>query len=92
MRKRRMGNFGFSDTPPVSETITDYDRRHLATYLRLLDSEIEGADWQEAVRVIFGLDPVKDLGRAARVHASHIARAHWMTVNGYEALIRASHH
>jgi hypothetical protein len=87
-----MGNFGFSDAPPVSETITDYDRRHLTTYLRLLDAETEGADWQEAARIIFGLDPRKDPDRAERVHASHLARAHWMTANGYDALIRASYH
>jgi hypothetical protein len=83
---------GFSDAPPVSETITDYDRRHFAIYLRLLDAETEGAEWQEVVRVIFGLDPHKDPDRAERVHASHLSRAHWMTANGYDALIRASYH
>ncbi len=87
-----MSKPGFSDAPPTSETITDYDRRHLATYLRLLDAEADGAEWQEVVRVIFGLDPGKDPDDAERVHASHLARAHWMTAHGYDALIRSSYH
>ncbi len=87
-----MGKLAFSDAPPGDDTITDYDRRHLATYLRLLDAEAEGAEWQEVVRVIFGLDAGKDSDRAERVHASHLARAHWMTAYGYDALIRSSYH
>jgi len=83
---------GFSDAPPNSEAITDYDRRHLATYLRLLDAEADGAEWQEVARIVFGLDPGKESDRAKRIHANHLARAHWMTSRGYEALIRSGHH
>ncbi len=92
MRERHMGKPGFSDAPPTSETITDYDRCHLATYLRLLDAEADGAELQEIARLIFGIDAHKDPERAERVHASHLARARWMTAHGYEALIRSSHH
>jgi hypothetical protein len=42
----------FEDCPPQSAQLTAYDERHFATYLRLLDADEEGADWQEAVRII----------------------------------------
>jgi hypothetical protein len=62
------------------------------TYLRLLDAETEGADWQEAAQVVFGLDPAQEPDRAKRIYQAHLARAHWMTENGYRDLIRASYH
>jgi hypothetical protein len=37
----------------------------------LLDAEAQGADWREAVAIIFGLDPVKEPVRAKLVHDSH---------------------
>ncbi len=64
----------------------------IATYLRLLDAETDGAEWQEVVRLIFGVDVRKEPDRAERVHASHLARARWMTAHGYDALIRSSYH
>ena len=48
----------FEGRPPDGDKLTDYDERHLSTYLRLLDAADEGADWREAVRIIFGLDPI----------------------------------
>ena len=82
----------FLDEPPASSSLTDYDRKHLAIYVRLLDAETDGADWAEAVRVIFRLDPVREPARARRVHDSHLARARWMTEHGYRDLLRASFH
>jgi hypothetical protein len=82
----------FSDAPPSGDKLTDYDRRHLVTYLRLLDAETDGANWEEVVRVVFGLDPASAPDRAGQIHASHLARAHWMTENGYRDLIRSSYH
>lgn len=78
----------FDDRPPDSSKLTPYDERHLATYLRLLDAAEEGADWREAVRIIFGLDPARELERARRVHDSHLARARWMMEAGYQHLLR----
>lgn len=43
----------FEAEPPASDTLTEYDERHLVTYLRLLDAAAEGADWREAVLIIF---------------------------------------
>lgn len=78
----------FLDAPPSEPSLTDYDRAHLRTYLRLLDAEADGADWREAVAVIFGLDVARDPDRARRLHDSHLDRARWMTEHGYRDLLR----
>jgi hypothetical protein len=57
-------------------------------YMRLLDAESDGADWREAVAVLFGIDPRQEPDRASRVHHSHLARARWMTDHGYRQLVR----
>jgi glycerol-3-phosphate O-acyltransferase len=76
----------FLDRPPESATLTDYDRSHMKLYMRLLDAATDGAAWQEAVSVLFGIDPDKNPERARRVHDSHLARARWMTEHGYRLL------
>lgn len=78
----------FLDEPPKSAVLTTYDREHMKLYLRLLDAETDGADWREAVQILFGIDPVSDPGRARRIHDAHLARAHWMTEHGYRQLVR----
>ena len=58
LTRKRLPNMNitaFEDRPPGSAELTAYDDRHLATYLRLLDADEEGADWKEAVKIIFGL-------------------------------------
>lgn len=82
----------FLDEPPGDARLTDYDRAHLTTYLRLLDAETEGAPWEEVTTVIFGIDPKADHRRAELVYQSHLARARWMTANGFRHLIRSSLH
>lgn len=82
----------FVDDAPTDAALTEYDRRHLKLYLRLLDAEADGADWQEAVRILFGIDPVLEGERARRVYASHLARARWMTEHGYHQLRRGARH
>ena len=76
-----------ADAPPVSEHLTDYDRSHLKTYLRLLDAAAEHADWREVASIILGLDPSAEPDRAYRVHAAHLERAQWMTRVGYRDLL-----
>lgn len=78
----------FEDTAPSVETLTDYDRSHIKLYMRLLDAKTEGADWREAVEVLFGINPVLEPDRARHVHDSHLARARWMTHTGYKHLLR----
>nr|WP_174167806.1 DUF2285 domain-containing protein [Rhizobium rhizogenes]NTI33399.1 DUF2285 domain-containing protein [Rhizobium rhizogenes] len=78
----------FLDEPPESAVLTTYDREHMKLYLRLLDAAMDGADWREAVHILFGLDPDRDPERARRVHDTHLARARWMTTHGYRELVR----
>ncbi|MER8372353.1 MAG: DUF2285 domain-containing protein [Mesorhizobium sp.] len=78
----------FLDEPPASPALTDYDRGHMKLYMRVLDAATEGADWREAVEVIFGIDPDAEPERARGVHDSHLARARWMTEQGYRHLLR----
>jgi hypothetical protein len=87
-----MTSIAFDDQPPQSSSLTEYDRQHLALYIRLLDAAAEGAEWTEVVRVLFGLDPNQDRERAKWVHDSHLARARWMTEHGYRDLLRPATH
>ena len=83
-----MNSRNFLDEPPAENWLTDYDRTHIAVYLRLLDAEADAANWQDAVQIIFGIDPRVEHARALRVHTSHLSRARWMTANGYRDLLR----
>ncbi|MDF2113984.1 DUF2285 domain-containing protein [Roseiarcaceae bacterium H3SJ34-1] len=80
----------FLDEPPASQRLTPYDREHMVLYLRLLDAARDGADWQEAVQILFGLDPHSNPQRCRRIHDTHLARARWMTEHGYRELVRES--
>ena len=75
-----------ADEAPITSELTDYDYTMLASYLRLLDAESEGADWREVALIVLKADPEKDYGRAKRIYDSHIARAHWMAEWGYRHL------
>ncbi|WP_114391250.1 DNA -binding domain-containing protein [Notoacmeibacter marinus] len=87
-----MSNEDYLDEPPDSATLTTYDRAHVKLYMRLLDAEADGADWREVVSVLFAIDPDDDPDRARQVHASHLARARWMTERGYHQLLRGTQH
>lgn len=76
------------DDPPVSDQLTAYDREHMVLYLRLLDASRDGADWREAVEILFGLDPAQEPQRCRHMHDAHLARAMWMTEHGYRHLVR----
>lgn len=80
------------DEPPAEDRVTDYDRRHLVIYLRLLDADADAVDWEEVVQVVLGIDPRREHERARRVHRAHLARAKWMTANGYRDLLRGRLH
>ena len=76
-----------ADAPPLSDHLTDYDRSHLKTYLRLLDAAADDADWREAATIVLGLNPATDPERAERIHTAHLERARWMTRTGYRDLL-----
>ena len=84
----------YPSAPPIAEIaptvtqVTDYDRAHLPTYLRLLDATSEGASWEEVARVVLGLDPLLEPDRARRAHETHLARARWLTEHGYRDILK----
>ena len=78
----------FDDIAPVGDELTEYDRAHVKLYMRLLDADADGAEWTEAVNILFGIDPALEPVRARQVHDSHLARARWMTQSGYRQLLR----
>lgn len=81
-----MATLSYRDEAPSGDRLTDYDRAHVKLYCRLLDAEADGADWQEAVEILFGIDPGTEPERARRIHDTHLARAHWMSEHGYKIL------
>jgi hypothetical protein len=83
-----LANCNFQESPPDSQEITEYDRRHLVDYLRLLDADSEGAGWKDAATIILGLDVDKDKEAAKSIHESHLNRAKWISQSGYAALLK----
>ena len=77
-----------ADVAPTDQVLTGYNEQHLVTYLRLLDAEADGADWQEVATIVLHIDPVREPARARRAWESHLARAKWMTESGYRHLLR----
>jgi hypothetical protein len=59
----------FEDAPPASSELTAYDRAHIKLYMRLLDAAADGAEWTEAVHILFGIDPAES-GGAKTGHGS----------------------
>ncbi len=77
----------FEDRAPDAPRLTAYDEDHLADYIRLLDADDAGAYWSAAAALVFGIDPAAEPDRAKAMHASHLARARWMTEVGYAYLL-----
>ena len=73
---------------PTAQQLTDYDHRLCIVYARLLDAQTDGADWREVARVVLKIDPDKEYVRAKRAYDTHLARAHWMTEQGYRHLLQ----
>jgi hypothetical protein len=76
------------DVAPTDSALTAYDEEHIITYLRLLDADAEGADWREVARLVLHIDPKLEPARAKSAFDSHLARAKWMTEQGYRHLLR----
>ncbi len=77
-----------ADAAPTDPRLSIYDENHIITYLRLLDADAEGADWQEVARIVLHIDPDREPARARTAFDSHLARAKWMTQHGYRHLLR----
>ena len=76
-----------ADDAPSANTITAYDEQHFVTYLRLLDADAEGANWQEVARIVLHRDPVAEPERSRLCWEAHLRRAKWMTEHGYRHLL-----
>jgi hypothetical protein len=77
-----------ADTAPSGPVLTACDEEHVITYLRLLDADAEDADWREVARIVLQLDPEHEFDRARTAFKTHLARAKWMTEQGYRHLLR----
>ncbi|MGX5848057.1 DUF2285 domain-containing protein [Mesorhizobium sp. PL10] len=76
-----------ADEAPTSSVLTGYDEERLLSHIRLLDAATEDADWREVARIVLHIDPEKEPERAFRAWETHLARARWMTTNGYKYLL-----
>jgi hypothetical protein len=77
-----------ADAAPTGSMPTHYGHEHTVTYLRLLDADAEGADWQEVARIVLHIDPIREPTCARKAFESHLSRAKWMTEHGYRQLLR----
>ena len=77
-----------ADLAPSDAVLTAYDHQHLITYLRLLDADAQGADWNEVSKIVLGIDSIQEPERARNAWKSHLARANWMTEHGYKDLLK----
>lgn len=77
-----------ADVAPSGMQLTDYDRAHAVTYLRLLDAAEEGADWREVVRIVLEMDPEREPERSKHAYDTHLARARWLSKEGYREFLR----
>jgi len=77
-----------ADAAPTDLMLTPDGHEHTVTYLRLLDADAEGADWQEVARIVLQIDPIREPTRAWKAFESHLSRAKWMTEHGYPHLLR----
>lgn len=76
-----------ADTPPSAEHVTEYDRRQLKIYARLLDAAAEHAEWTEVAERVLGLDVASNPEHARSIYEAHLERARWMTTSGYRDLL-----
>jgi hypothetical protein len=74
--------------PPVSKSITAYDRAHFATYLSLLYAAGEGENDLDMARNILSIDPEKEPHRALQALKSHLKRARWLAEGGSQSLLK----
>ena len=87
MAKPKVNAGPAADSAPTTDSITDYDRRHLITYLMLLDAVRDGIDPADCAREILQIDPVAEPDRARRSYESHLARARWISQSGHQQLL-----
>ena len=50
-------DYPVADQAPNADYLTDYDQEHLSVYVRLLDADVEGADWMDVARLVLADRP-----------------------------------
>jgi hypothetical protein len=56
-----------ADVAPAGPALTQYDKEHMITYMRVLDADQQGADWRDVSRIVLRIDPDPEADRAARI-------------------------
>ena len=77
-----------ADVAPTEAHLTDYDREHLALFIRLLDAANADASWRDVAETLLGIDPEREPERAQRAYDTHLSRARWIMDQGYRDLLR----
>ena len=60
----------------------------MITYMRVLDADLQGADWRDVSRIVLCIHPDIEADRARL--AFELSRARWMTEQGYRHLLRGA--
>jgi hypothetical protein len=55
-----------ADVAPSEPTLTKYNEHHAITYMRMLDADVEGADWREVAQIVLRIDASLEPDRARR--------------------------
>ena len=84
-----MRKAAIADKAPSENAVTDYDERHFALYIQILDAIAAKASSADMCRTILGCDPDHDPTCLAALE-SHVARAKWMSERGYKDLLKSS--
>ena len=53
-----------ADVAPTEAALTDYDKQHMITYMRVFDADQQGADWRDVCRIVLRIDPDTEADRA----------------------------
>lgn len=84
---RTMSTVSFWPLCPRADNVTEHDRRHVKTYIRLMEADTAGASEDEMAReIVPGDRPTK--ARIARIAVrSHLRRAYWLLEHGFFPLV-----
>ncbi|MEI9930199.1 MAG: hypothetical protein WDM89_06535 [Rhizomicrobium sp.] len=74
------------DVCPWSDSVTDYDKRNIGLFYRLMHDESEGAREVDIARDVFGMSFWLHSQRTRLVVRSHMRRAHWLAENVFPLL------
>lgn len=56
--------------------------------MRLLDAEVDGADWREVAEVLFSPRYSSDIEQLRAQYLAHLHRAKWLANSGYLSIIK----